>query len=306
MSDFSSISSSSLANLSISKALYGKEKDDAGEKKSALHQTEVAKNSFMGRITNRILSSQPSKIGQAIRQVFYAAIGHLLKPGALSRIFENAINPTRNDKPLSARAISVPPENLGSWHELETLQSQLSQLKGDLQSIHEQNQQNFKTSTADITDTRSMAALKEGYPKEAELKSKVQEQEKKVADFEKRLSEQKHVPAFPIKPRPPAKSESMQAVAQPVESRKNYQLPTALPRGESDNLRPSAASAPTLQAAVTPSAAPPLAQDASAAAPSAEAASAPGNSAITAKQINTSFDYSALKPASTPLRPGKP
>lgn len=301
MADFSHISSSSLANLSISKALYGKEKDDAGEKKSELHRTEVAKNSFMGRIAKRILSSQPSKIAQTIRQVFYAAIGHLLKPGALSRIFENAIDPAGNGKPLSARAVSIPPENPGSWHELETLKSQLSQLKGDLQSIHQQNQQNFKKSTADITDTRSLAALKEGYPKEAQLRSSVQEQEKKVADFEKRLSEQTHVPAFPIKPRAPAKSQSLQAVAQQRESQRNYHLPTDTTQGTSAPMRLRAASVPQLAAAARPAA-----QDASASVHSAEAAPAPTHSAVTAKHINTHFDYSALKPSGTPVRAGKP
>lgn len=230
MSDFSRILSP-LANLTISKALYGQEKDQSTEKNNELNRIVRAKNSFMGRITNQIISSQPLKISQAIRQMFYASIGHFLKPGILAKIIDNSIFQPRNDKPLPARSANIQAESLGSWHELETLQSTLAQLKTELNSTHEKNQQNFKISMADISDMKSLAALKEGYPKEAELKSKVAEQEKKVADFEKRLSAQKHVPAFPIRPRPPARPELAQAIIQQKAVRKNYHVPTNVDGG---------------------------------------------------------------------------
>lgn len=83
------ISSFFFGNLSISKALYRKEKDDVDEKRKKQNKQIAAKNYFMGRFTSRIISSQPSRIGKSVRQTFYAAIGHLLKPGILLKIFDN-------------------------------------------------------------------------------------------------------------------------------------------------------------------------------------------------------------------------
>ncbi|MEG2876699.1 MAG: hypothetical protein RR928_01585 [Comamonas sp.] len=189
MRNFSRISSFFFGNPSISKALHGKEKDDADEKRKEQNKRIAAKNSFMGRITHRIISSQPSRIGKSVRQKLYSSIAHLLKPGTFLRIFDNLSPQTTNDKPLSVRTVSIPPQSLGCWHEPEPLQSTLDQLKKDLHSIHEKNQQNFKTSTADISSAESLTALKKGDSREAELQSKRGEQERKVAGFKKRLGE---------------------------------------------------------------------------------------------------------------------
>lgn len=294
MNDFSRISSSPLANLSISTALYGNGKDDSAEKNSSLEKTTSAKNSFMGKLTNRILSTPMSKISQAIRQMFYSSIGHLLKPGALANILQNAQGFFRNDKPLPTRNISVPPESLGSWDELETLQSTLSQLKSELNSTHEQNNRNFKISTSDISDTRSLAALKQGYPKEAQLKSKVQEQEKKVADFEKRLSQQKHVPAFPIKPRPPEKPVSAEAMNQQKSVRNSYHIPVNVDAGLSarDLARMRGKPVPDVPpgSLSTPAG---IHSSNQAAAPETPLGAEPAAPQVTAKIINTNFDPSA-------------
>ena len=301
MNDFSRISSSPLAQLNISTALYGNGKDDSAEKTNNLEKTASAKNSFMGRLTKRVLSAPAFKISQAIRQMFYSSIGHLLKPGTLSKIFENAQGLFRNDKPLPSRNVSVPPESLGSWHELETMQSKLSQLKSELNSTHEQNNRNFQISTSDISDTKSLAALKQGYPKEAELKTQVQEQEKKVADFEKRLSQQKHVPAFPIKPRPPEKPVSAETITQQKAIQNSYAIQSHVDAGLSARDKARLQGSPVPGAATSSLNTPDGSHAATKAALAEKPLEAePAAPKVTAKVINTNFDPGAYAAKASP------
>lgn len=204
MNDISRASTSLPPNLSMAKALFGSEKSEGPEKNNGPERMN-AKNSFMGRLAARVFPSPPKNMGELLKAVLQSSISHLLKRGIFSNAITHATDFLKSDKPLKARDASVTPRPPGSWHELKTLQFELASLKGELNSIHEQNSINFNKSTRDISDTDSIAALKLGYPKEAELKSKVEEQEKKVADFEKRLSEQKHVPDYPVRPQAPAK-----------------------------------------------------------------------------------------------------
>lgn len=308
MHDYSSISSASLARSNAANTLQGTDQQPSAAKNDGLERSITAKNSFMGRVTNRVFSLNPARIGSAIKQACVSAIGHLLKPGAFSNISERVSSYFKNDKPLAARNVSVPPESLGSWHELETLQATLAGLKNKLHSVHENNAQRFQASLSDTGNANSQGKLKEGYRREVELNAQVKEQEKTVAGFEKRLSAQRHVPAFPIKPRPPVKPVSAQTIQTQRESRIHYQLPenpapqlSVRDRARlQGNTRPAMgstapASLPSQAASSTPAANAPAAPDAPDAASSA--------STPKSKYINTNFDYSALKHPAAPQSP---
>ncbi|MBS7777914.1 hypothetical protein [Acidovorax sp. CCYZU-2555] len=204
MSDISRISTSLTPNLSMSKALFGSEKSEESAKNNGKERIN-ANNLFKGRSTALVFPFPPKNMGELLKAALQSAISHLLKRGVFSNAIKNAADFLKSDKPLKARDASVTPRPPGSWHELKTMQFELARLKDGLNFIHEQNRINFNKSTRDISDTDSIAALKVGYPKEAELKAKVEEQEKKVADFEKRLSGQKHVPDYPVRPQAPAR-----------------------------------------------------------------------------------------------------
>ncbi len=249
MSNFPSISSGShpAAHLGASQALQNKEKDGAAGLKGGRAETLTAKQAFAGHVTQWIRGSSLSKISQAVRQGLHAAVGHLLKQGSLASLVGKAISYMAHATQRTQPPVSVRPEDLGSVDELEKMQATLGGLKNEFNAIHEQNQQNYKLSTQNQGQGAVTKALvSEGYPKEAELRSKVQAQEQKVAAFEKRLSEQKHVPAFPIRPRPPVRPKALQDVSV------HRQIPTKMESRPSASEKMSVGGSPLAGARVQP------------------------------------------------------
>lgn len=195
MNDYSSISSGPRAGAYAATTLSGAQKDEAAAKGSGSGEATRAKSAFMGRIAHW-LTAHPSRAATEIKQNFFKAIGHMFAAGTLSSLLKNATDHMRSAKQLLARTISsAPPPGLEKWQALDTLKSSLSALKLELNMLHEQAHHYYGQALQNPNHEKPMNAAKNAYAMEAAVKSKVDAQEKDVADLEKALSPYKRPPA---------------------------------------------------------------------------------------------------------------
>lgn len=228
MNDHANISSAARAGTYAATALSGTHKDEAAAKGSAPGGATSAKNMFMGRITSWFASHHPSKIAQEIKQNFFKAIGHMFLAGTLSNLLKNATDHLRNAKQLLARTISsAPPPGLDKWHELDKMKSSLADLKLEKEMLHEQAHHYYGEALRKRDDERPMNAAKKAYIMEAEVKTKVEAQEKNVADLEKALSKYKRPPAARMLTAPrPERSAEAEKIGQPSTAKNTHAIPT--------------------------------------------------------------------------------
>lgn len=228
MSDHANISSAPRANTYAATTLSGTSKDESAARGSEPGVATSAKNTFMGRITSWLASHHPSKVAQEIKQKFFTAIGHMFQAGTLSNLLKSATDHLRHAKQLLARAISsTPPPGLEKWHELDRMKTSLAVLKLEKEMIHEQAHHYYGEALRKRDDERPMNAAKKAYIMEAEVKTKVEAQEKNVADLEKALSKYKRPPAARMLTAPrPERSAEAEKIDQPGISNITYALPT--------------------------------------------------------------------------------
>lgn len=228
MSDHANISSAPRASTYAATTLSGTHKDENAAKGSDRSGATGAKNTFMGRMTSWLAAHHPSKAATEIKQKLFTAIGHMFQAGTLSNLLKNATDHLRNAKQLLARTISsAPPPGLEKWHELDKMKSRLADLKLEKDMLHEQAHHYYGEALRKTDDERPMNAAKKAYIMEAEVKTKVEAQEKNVADLEKALSKYQRPPAARMLTAPrPERSAETEKIDQPSGSKVTYSLPS--------------------------------------------------------------------------------
>lgn len=227
MSDFSHISSNSMARLGTSVAVSGGGKEESAAKRHAAETSVKARNTFSGRIVAWLGLSHPPKAASEIKQKLFAAIGHLLGKGTLANLLTRAVEHLRGAKQLLARAVSTtPPPGIEKWLELDSMQSRLATLKLERDMLHEQTRNYFHSAAQDLKDDRSLHATRKGYAMEAEVNAKVETLEKDVAELALALRAHKR----PAAGRMPAahaaqKPAPQEKIQQPADNQVRYALP---------------------------------------------------------------------------------
>ncbi len=227
MSDFSNISSSSMARMGMSVAVSGDGQEESAAKSHAGETPAKAKNTVGGRIVAWLGSSHPSKAASEIKQKLFAAIGHLLGKGTLANLLTRAAEHLRGAKQLLARAVSTtPPPGIEKWLELDSMQSSLATLKLERDMLHEQTRNYYHSASQDLKDDKSLHAARKGYAMEAEVKAKVETLEKDVAELATALRPHKR----PAAGRMPAahaaqKPAPQEEIQQPADNQPRYALP---------------------------------------------------------------------------------
>ncbi len=227
MSDYSNISSSSMARMGTSVAVSGGSKEESTAKGHAGETSVKAKNTFGGRIVAWLGSPHPPKAASEIKQKLFAAIGHLLGKGTLANLLTRAVEHLRGAKQLLARAVSTtPPPGIEKWLQLDSMQSSLATLKLERDMLHEQTQNYYYSAARDLKDDKSLHAARKGYAMEAEIKAKVDTLEKDVAELATALRPHKRPAAvrMPVAhaAQKPAQQEKIQ---QPAGDQRHYALP---------------------------------------------------------------------------------
>lgn len=228
MSHPANISSAPRASTYAASTLSGLQKDESAAKAGGTGEATSAKRSFMGRITNWLVSHHPSKAAAEIKQNFFKAVGHMFQAGTLSNLLKNATDQIRSAKQLLARTISsTPPPGLEKWHELDKMKANLSALKLEMNMLHEQAHHYHGEALKNPNNEKPMNAARNAYVMEAEVKSKVDSQERNVADLEKSLSKHKRPPAARMLTAPaPDRSAQTETAPQATASKITYAAPT--------------------------------------------------------------------------------
>lgn len=228
MNDHANISSAPRASTYAATTLSGTHKDENAAKGSDRSGATGAKNTFMGRMTSWLAAHHPSKAATEIKQKLFTAIGHMFQAGTLSNLLKNATDHLRNAKQLLARTISsAPPPGLEKWHELDKMKSSLADLKLEKDMLHEQAHHYYGGALRKTDDERPMNAAKKAYIMEAQVKTKVEAQEKNVADLEKALSKYQRPPAARMLTASPSEKPAETAKTdQPGSSTRAYSIPS--------------------------------------------------------------------------------
>lgn len=231
MSDHANISSAPRASTCAVTTLSGTHNDENAAKGSDRSGAAGAKNTFMGRMTSWLAAHHPSKAATKIKQKLFSAIGHMFQAGTLSNLLKNATDHLRSAKQLLARNISsAPPPGLEKWHELDKMKSSLAELKLEKEMLHKQAHHYHGEALRNPKDEIPMNAAKKAYVMEAEVMTKVEAQEKKVADLEKALSKYQRPPAAPMLTASPSEKPAKTAKTdQPGSSTRAYSIPSNPP-----------------------------------------------------------------------------